>query len=174
MRMLIAGALMLLSTSAHAQWEKTEEASPLDDSRTVRIMRWSDEPFVSRYRRTPLAMVIQCQKGEFAILFYFGGEFLRSDTISVDYRIDKQPAQKKLFAVTSNREWAITSVGLASTVSALTLFDELASGRSIYVQITGALGEVVHGRFTLNGLTDAVRPVQNACRSQRRDVSKSK
>ena len=163
MRMIFAGALLLLTTGADARWEKTEETSPLDDSKTVRIIRWADESYISRYRQTRLIMVVQCQKRDFSVAFYFGGEFLRTHPIAVDYRIDKRPAQRKLFGVSSNHEWAIASSGRDSTIEASVLFDELVTGQSVYVQAGGSLGEVVHGKFTLTGLREAVEPVQRAC-----------
>ncbi|WP_392562486.1 type VI secretion system-associated protein TagO [Orbus sturtevantii] len=147
------------------KWKIQEDASPIDDSKTVVLMLNADAPIQVRYDHTTPYLVIRCKENK-TVLYVGFGTFLGSDRITPITRVDTEKA-------VSNITWSISTdheamfydgawggPGVKKTTD---FIKELSDKNKYFIQVTPYSESPVNTTFTLTGLDEAIKPLRAAC-----------
>jgi len=162
MKRLLATMVLLWSTTVTAageQWLVKEERSPLDDSRTVHVLTEALRPTVG-----PLGLPVtptlrlRCQENE-TNLFVDWSTFIDNESTTVTYRVDKLPAEKDEWRVSTNFQ----AVGLWKGNEAIPFISGLFGHATLVLQITPYGENTQTTLFNIQGIEAAVAPLAEAC-----------
>lgn len=144
------------------RWKVEEDKSAFDDSKTVVLSIESNESVRGQFGPPgPAIMYLRCMENTTVFYLWINDLFL-SDIQGfgmVEYRIDDRAADKlRTEGSTDNK-----ALGLWSGNKAIPFINELAKGTSIAFWATPYNESPVEFTFELTGLSEAVKPLQEAC-----------
>ena len=160
-RTVFACGIIIASTVNGSTWQTTQSTSPIDDSMTVHIIQEAVGPHKNRYGRTGHAnLQILCENNRTGLALVLP-ELYTSDINglgSVTFRVDKQQAFVASL-IASNDHDSLALVGN----SAIRAIKKMLGGQKLLVQVI-AVSEPSHLiEFNIQGIDEAIKPVQAAC-----------
>ena len=138
------------------QWRVGSERSKIDDSTNIVLNLDADYPYTNDLGQsvTP-TLFIRCMENKTALGVDWK-TFLNIDDMPVLQRMDKEKAQTTKWSIASNNTAAFAPSPI-SFIRALMEHDKL------LLQVTPHGANKVTAEFYVNGLKDAILPVQEAC-----------
>ncbi len=137
-------------------WRTELTESAMDDSRGATLLLQSSNTFADSIGRPISAhLVIRCSENTTNLYINFG-RFLGSSSSQIRFRIDDQPPRSETWSLSTNSEamFANNDIGLIR---------QLMPAHSLVVQTTPYGSNPIQATFTLDGLLNAISPVQQAC-----------
>ena len=144
-----------------SKWHVESETSPIDDSKNVVASIQANSPIIGwpGKRFTP-ALVIRCKERKTEAYLVTGMSptvEYGTDTATVTFRLDKQPA----FKVHANKSTDGEALFLPQPVA---LVKRLLEGHTLLFEFVPFNSSGQMTAFDLTGLTEAVKAVRDACR----------
>lgn len=139
------------------KWHTSITTSPIDDSKNVILSLESDD-----YIRTPFGeavtptLFIACREKKTEV-FLSWDVYLGLEQTSMLYRLDKQKAVERNWLVSTDTK-AVFYKG-----NDIDFIRKLANSNKMYTKITPYNESPVSATFNLNGLSNALKPLQAAC-----------
>jgi type VI secretion system protein VasI len=100
-------------------------------------------------------LVIRCKNNR-TELWVNWQQYLGSGQKVVIYRIDGRPSQQKTWGISTDRDSTFSS-------GAIPLIKELIAAKTFLVGVSGLNGSNIISSFTLDGIKEAIKPVQKTC-----------
>lgn len=144
-------------------WIVTEDKSAFDDSRTVVLSLYSNEPIRGQFGApAPASLFLRCQENSTSLFLVLNDLFLADiqGFGSVDYRIDDTKADVVHLANSTDNK----ALGLWDGGSAIPFIKRLMAGKTVVFRATPFNESPVEFSFTLAGLDAAAIPLKEACR----------
>lgn len=141
----------------HGKWQTSVTTSPVDDTKNVVLSLSSND-----YIRTPFGetvaptIYVACREKKTEV-FINWDVYLGLEQTSMLYRLDKQKAVEKNWSISTDTK-AVFYKG-----SDIDFVRTLAKADKMYVRITPYNESPVSATFELSGLSDALKPLQEAC-----------
>lgn len=138
-------------------WQTDIKTSPIDDSKNVVISLNGNDSFRAPFGQTTTpTLYIACREKK-TELFINWDVYLGLDETTMIYRIDKQKAVNKVWSISTDTK-AVFYSG-----KAIDFIKSLRAGQTLFTQITPYNENPVSTTFNLNGLSEAIKPVQESC-----------
>lgn len=150
-----ACALLLWSVPLAAQddWIVSETVDPLDDSRSVVLMKRSTSG--SNMFGDPVRLALMCRANRTTVHVSWG-EFVGLDRASVSIRVGSEQA--------TTARWNVSTSGTATFApSPITLIRRMMRVSRVVVRVTPYSSSSVTAVFSVAGLADRIGPLQRAC-----------
>ncbi len=150
------------TTSVSSKWNVSEETSKIDDRKNVFVVVESLERLQGRFGQKDRArLMFICREGKTVSYITFGGHFMSTlNSGTVTYRVDKRPAGKRHMTESTDHQ----ALGHWSAPEAISFARELYGATSLYVQATPHSESPVSAEFPVEGLEQAIKPLQAACK----------
>lgn len=163
MKTLFAAAAIALAASAPAQaWVVTEKTSPMDDSKTVRMLASSNESIPSRFGlgSDRINLRIRCEENSTEMYFQFSGHHMADiqGYGKVRMRVDEGDVFSRSMRVsTSNKALGLWSGSGIGTIK------RFFGGDTLVVQATPYGESQITVTFDLTGIEEEIQPLREAC-----------
>lgn len=142
-------------------WRIDVETSPIDDSKNVFISVKARASYQDDYATRMPYLWIRCMENTTSLIIDFDDDYM-SDIAgrgNVTLRIDQAAAvEKHMDASTDNG-----SLGLWNGGNSIPLIKSMLDGSALLVRAVPVSASPVTIEFPISGLTDAVKPVREAC-----------
>jgi len=150
------------TNSTSSKWRVSEETSKIDDRKNVFVVVDSVDQLQGRFGLKDRArLMFSCREGKTTSYIVFGGHFMSTmSSGTVTYRVDKRPAGKRRMTESTDHQ-ALGHWGAAESIS---LARELYGATSLYIQATPHSESPVSAEFPVDGLEQALKPLQAACK----------
>jgi type VI secretion system protein VasI len=150
------------TSSTSSKWDVSEETSKIDDRKNVFVAVESVERIQGRFGQKERArLIFVCREGKTASYITFGGHFMASlSGGTVTYRIDKRSAGKRHMTESTDHQ----ALGHWSAAEAISFAKELHGATSLYIQATPHSESPISAEFPVDGLEEALKPLQAACK----------
>ncbi|MEM9469365.1 MAG: type VI secretion system-associated protein TagO [Pseudomonadota bacterium] len=138
------------------EWKTQKYRSEVDDSQNVIIQLDANAPFENDLGKSVMpSLFIRCQENKTDMGVNFE-TFLGMDSMPVLHRIESDEAK--------TTQWMVTTNHLAVLApSPIKLIREMMHKERLLVKLTPHGANSVSTHFYINGLQNAIKPVQNAC-----------
>lgn len=145
------------------QWSVTQRRSEMTDKMNVAVATDSIRPIsCGRYNDfAPLELVLQCRENTSTLIFAQRGCFFGSggNYGEVQYRLDSQPAKRRSFRESSNRE----ALGLWSGARSIPMIKEMLGKDRLLVRIIPVSEAPIEAEFDISNLEARITPLREAC-----------
>lgn len=142
-------------------WKVETYKSPLTDKENVTLSILADDVIHDRQERPHLVkLILACNDNATALWIHFGGVFVTSNSVygTVQYRLDKQPAQStELDASTDNEHLGLTGG------RAIRFIKGLLGKTRLFVRATPYNQSSVDINFPLKNLAELAPQLRKAC-----------
>jgi type VI secretion system protein VasI len=142
------------------KWTIENDTSSFDDSKTVVLLLDADADIVGPYENYRPSLIVRCQEKQTEVYINVGmqpdvesGNF---DGATIRYRFDKESAQTDI-ASKSTDNLALFLEGPQTYITAMLEHEQFIFG------FTPFNGNPVETTFDLRGLSEAIKPVREAC-----------
>jgi type VI secretion system protein VasI len=140
------------------KWEVSTDKSPIDDSKNVFVYLSAEDQIRGQFHQaiTPsLAIVCREKKTD---LYIDWSTFLGIESTRVLTRLDTKKA--------TTRSWLLSTNNKATFYSGQTIafIKELMKSEKIFVQVTPYGDNAAQTTFDLTGLSNAIKPLREACK----------
>ncbi|UUE36570.1 type VI secretion protein [Pectobacterium aroidearum] len=146
-----------LSPESKGSWSVNVKTSPIDDSQNVFVSLDANESFAAPFgERVRPTLYVLCREKKTELLINWD-VYLGLDETTMLHRLDKQKAV--------NRTWSISTDTKAVFYNGrpIEFIKSLMSSEKMYAQITPYNENSVGVTFDLKGLSNAIKPLQQAC-----------
>ena len=145
-------------SSELGRWSVREDTSKIDDSTNVFIFTEADNTIRKYGQATRPELWLACRENVTS-LWVHAGIFISTQTIEATYRIDRQPAERRTFSISTNYE----AFGLWSGRSAIPFIKRLFGRERLLFEVTphGENSQIIE--FQIHGLAQAIAPLSKAC-----------
>ena len=138
-------------------WQTSISTSPIDDSKNVIIALEGNDSFSARFGETVTpSLYIACREKK-TELYIDWSTYLGLEETTMIHRIDKQKAINKSSAISTDTNAVFYRGNVVSFIKSLS------SGRVLYAQIVPYSENPVSSTFSLDGLSEALKPLQESC-----------
>ncbi len=148
--------ILLLSASplaAQREWIVRDTVDPLDDSRTVVLMKESTSG--TNMWRDPIRLVLGC-RANMTMVYISWGEFVGLERASVSIRLGSEKATTARWQVSIDRTATIAP-------AAVPLIRRLMGVSRLVVRVTPSGSRPITAVFSVAGLSSRIGPLQRAC-----------
>jgi len=136
-------------------WEVVTETSPVDDSKSVFLINYAQEPIIAGYEEVRPALHLRCLEGE-PSAYISWGTFIGTGTAKLTTRYDSYNAQEEI--------WDISTDNTATFSSKPILVISYLGHADRFLARVAPYGEnPVIAIFDVSGLSDVVEPLKKAC-----------
>jgi type VI secretion system protein VasI len=143
------------------KWEVSEDASSFDDSKGVTLSVFAEEEIQGPVESVLPLLVVRCQEGQKDAYVYTrmapDVESGNLDGATIRYRFDKEPAQ------TENADKSTDGTGLFFT-DPNQVIDSMLKHEELVFGFTPFGVPPVEMTFDLRGLSEAIKPLNEACK----------
>ncbi|WP_226102649.1 type VI secretion system-associated protein TagO [Dickeya oryzae] len=140
------------------KWDTATEKSPVDDSQNVYLVLKANEPVRGLFGDSVIpSLFITCREKKINV-FINWEVYLGLQETSMLYRLDKQKAVTMPWTISTNTK-AVFYRG-----QNVDFIKKLSNSNNLFVQITPYGENSVSTTFDLKGLSEAIKPLQKACR----------
>jgi type VI secretion system protein VasI len=144
------------STSGSGKWHSREEKSRIDDSVNVHLVFFSNEPVKSGYKTVKPTLHVMCVENQTNV--YISWElYLGLEETQMLTRFDKEKAKTTAWSLSTDNK-AVFYRG-----SAVEFAKNIMQHQSLLLQITPYGESPVMATFDVSGLTEAIKPLRQAC-----------
>lgn len=156
-------ALVLTAVTANAEaWFVSEETSPMDDSKTVRMLASSNESITNRFGRGSdhINLKIRCKENTTAMYFQFEGHHMADiqGYGQVKMRVDDGQAFTRGMSVSTDN----TALGLWRG-NGIGTIKRFFGGDKLVMQATPYGESKITTTFDLTDIKDEIKPLRQAC-----------
>lgn len=138
------------------KWQVSVEKSPIDDSTNVYMRVQAEAPVGTGYKRAHPSLFIRCMENNTSS-FINWGMFLGTDETRVLTRLDSNAAAERNWSISTDRK-AVFRPG-----DNVAWAQELMRYKKLLVQVTPYGESPVMATFDLTGLSEAIKPLREAC-----------
>lgn len=143
-------------------WEVSEEINKLDDSTITALFTKSNETISDRLGQQRRAtLFIRCEDDLTSLYIHFPGHHMAdvNGHGTVDYRVDKNSAQKVRMTASNNHE----ALGLWYGGVAKPFIKKIMGGKLLFVRATPYSEAPIDMTFTIAGLNETIEIISEAC-----------
>lgn len=152
----------LRADHSKSNWEISEEVNRLNDSIITVLSTKSNEVISTRLgQQWRATLYIRCQDDLTSLYLHFPGHHMSdvSGHGAVDYRVDKDLAQRVRMTASNNHE----ALGLWYGGVAKPFIRKIKQGDSLFVRVTPYSESPIDMTFTISGMSEAIKPIAEAC-----------
>lgn len=136
-------------------WEVVEKTSPIDDSQSVFLTTYADEPVRTGYESIRPSLHIRCQEGSIDVYIAWG-MFIGTDSARLTTRYDSYNADED--------EWKVSTDNTATFArNSILEMSFLAAADRFIARVTPYGESPVVASFDVSGLSEIVGQVRKAC-----------
>ena len=147
MKKLLVLLILLLASTASADWELKRSVNPMDDSVKV----------IAQRNQMGIVLAIVCNKKTLDVIYISAGQYVTDGFFDLEYRVDKG----KIKSVKAYGMYGDSAYVLYSNVG--DILPDLKSGELLFIRTTGRRGERVQ-QFSLKGAAATIQAVEDACK----------
>jgi type VI secretion system protein VasI len=144
-------------TAGKGKWLVRSDKSPINDSTNVFLSLNAEQAVRSGYKTVTPTLIIRCSEGKTNVYITWD-LYLGLESTTMLTRLDKEAAVSKTWAIsTDNKAVFVSGSDVAFAKS-------LMAHQSLLAQITPYGESPVMTTFDVGGLTEAVKPLREACK----------
>ena len=151
-----------VASTQSSEWLVNEEASPIDDSRSVYLSVSSTDEIRNRYGRPGHArLVVRCVENTTSMILTFANHHMTSHRQygTVTLRIDDETAfERRMSESTDNK-----ALGLWNGGSSIPVIRSMYGNDVLTVRATPYSESPITAQFPITGLEEAITPLREAC-----------
>ena len=149
-------APLIESAKSAGAWKVTTEQSPLDDTKNVYLSITANDSIHGKYGKDPIpTLLLRCKEKKTDGFINFD-TFLGSDSTDVTIRMDKDKAQTSSWSISTDHNSAFIP-------KPLQFIKSIMNKSSMLVQVTPYGESPVMTSFDIQGLSESIKPLQEAC-----------
>jgi len=144
------------------KWRVQTETSKIDDSENVFVIVDSNEKIFNRFGRSEgkATLLIRCMENRTSIYIIWAGVFIGSDSTSVTYRLDRDPAKTASMDISTDRR----ATGFWSGNRAVSFIRAMFGKTQLLARVTPYGESAITVTFGIGGVREATKPVAAACK----------
>lgn len=146
-----------IETTGNGKWLVSTKKSPINDSTNVVLYLSAEESIRSGYNTVTPSLFIRCSEGK-TNAYISWDLYLGLESTMMLTRLDKESAVTKAWSISTDNKAVFVS---GSNVA---FAKQLMEHQSLLAQITPYGESPVMANFDLVGLTDAIKPLRDACK----------
>ncbi len=136
-------------------WEVVTETSPVDDSKSVFLINYAQEPVIAGYEEVRPALHLRCLEGE-PSAYISWGTFIGTDSVKLTTRYDSYDAQEETWDISTDNTATFSS-------KPVLVISYLGHADRFLARVTPYGENPVIATFDVSGLSDVVEPLKKAC-----------